>query len=748
MRGAMLKTRLFSLIALPLLAGCGASPPPLDGDRPIEPTASTTSAAASSPSATPGANTNALAYPSTRMVDARDTFFGVTVADPYRWLEDEKSPEVKAWVAAEDALARAEIAKLPGRDTLRARLSSLLYLEFVSPPLKRGTRGFFTKKAATEEKDKVYVREGEGGKGDKGTERVLLDPAALSADGTTALGYWSPSYDGNLVAYVVHPNNADAGTVHVRDVKTGKDSAIDVIDGAKYARPSWTPKADGFYYVGVSTDPKVSPADQPGTSEVRFHKIGTKQSEDTVVLPKNGDPETELEAVLSRDGHFLIVHVIHGGDIRAIKVLDLRKKGAAWWDVTTGYEGSMSAFAHKDILYLRTAEGAPRGKLWAIDPKKPARADWKEIIPEAKDRVLDAASVIGGRLALLYQHKAANEIETRSLDGKDPRPVALPGLGTTGPLFGQPDDDTAYAFFTSFTYPGSILEVSAKTGQSKLWYTIKAPVQPEAYVAEQVTYPSKDGTEVTMFVVRRKDAPKDGSMPFFLTGYGGFASGESPYFSSMEYTWLEAGGGVAIPNLRGGNEYGEEWHRAGMLTKKQNVFDDFIAAAEYLIKTGYTKPERLVIEGASNGGLLVAAAAVQRPDLFRAVLCGVPVIDMLRYPLWGDGKTWVSEYGSPAEEATFKALVAYSPYHNVKKGTAYPSILVLSADADDRVAPLHAWKMTAAWQGAQGGDKPILMRVEKSSGHLGADMVKAHIEKNADALAFAMSAVGLRPRAF
>jgi prolyl oligopeptidase len=723
-------TRAPFLAAAALLAACSAAPP--------EPLA--TPPAPSAQPAPGTARAPARAYPPTRTADARDTFFGVPVADPYRWLEDAQSAEVTSWVAAEDALARAELDRLPGRDALRARLASLLYLEFVTPPLERGGLSFFSRQEAGQEKRKILVR-----KGEKGAERVLLDAAALSADGSTALGATSITLDGKKLAYVVHPNNADAGTVRVRDVATGADSAVDVIEGAKYAIPSWTPKGDGFYYVGVSTDPKTPAAELPGTSEVRFHALGTRPASDPVVLPRNGNAETELEARASRDGHFLVVHVIHGGDIRAVKLLDLRQKGAAWIDLVTGYEGAMDAFAHRDRIYLRTTEGAPRGKVMVIDPARPGREHWKEIVPESKDRVLTGASIVGGHLALAYLHKATSELELRALDGSGARAVTLPGLGTVDGISGEPDQDKAYYFFTSFTDPGSIYQLSVKTGESKLWYRIKAPVDPALYATEQVTYPSKDGTAVSMFVVRRRGAPRDGRTPFLLTGYGGFSVGVTPGFDPGDFVWLAAGGGLAVPNLRGGNEYGEDWHRAGMRERKQNVFDDFIGAAEHLVKSGDTKPELLVSEGASNGGLLVAATAVQRPDLFRAVLCGVPVIDMMRYPLWGDGKTWISEYGSPAEEATFKALLAYSPYHNVKAGTAYPAVLMLSADADDRVAPLHAWKMTAAWQAAQASDRPILMRVEKHSGHGGADQRKAQVERGADVLAFAMSAVGLAP---
>ncbi|MRG95665.1 prolyl oligopeptidase family serine peptidase [Polyangium spumosum] len=728
----MKPSRTSTLAVLPvLLAACASAPtpPPEGGEGAVNGAPTQTKPAEPAKKA-------ALPYPATKTVDVMETFFGTKVADPYRWLEDERSPEVQAWVKAQDELARNELAKLPKREEFAKKLAALSYLESMSPPLRRGKRSFWSEKPADKEKRTTYWREGE-----KGEKKVLIDIASLSADGSTSLGAWIPSYDGKWVAYIVHPNNADAGELRLREVATGKDSTIDTIPGAEYAIPLWTPKSDGFYYVRVPVDPKIPASELPGHSEVRFHKLGKKADTDELVLAKNGDPETELDARLSRDGHFLVVNVLHGGNVNGIKFLDLRKKGAAWVDLVKGYEGSQSAFAYKGVIYLRTTEGSPRGRVFAVDPARPGRDQWKEIVPESKDAVLEDVSIVGGRLALTYLRKATSAIEVWTTAGKKVHAIELPGLGTTGGLFGEPDEDRAYYYFTSFTYPGSIFEASVESGESKLWYSLQAPVDPAPYSVEQVFYPSKDGTQVSMFVVRRKDAPKDGSVPYLLTGYGGFNISKTPAFSAMIYTWLENGGGFAMPNLRGGAEYGEEWHRAGMLTKKQNVFDDFIAAAEWLVKEKHTTPDRLVAYGGSNGGLLVGAAVNQRPDLWSAVLCAVPVLDMIRYPLFGDGKTWVAEYGSPKEEALFKALFSYSPYHNVKAGTKYPALLMLSADADDRVHPLHAWKTTAALQAAQAGDRPILMRVEKHAGHGGADMVKSRVEQGADMLAFAFGHV-------
>ncbi|MCC6552611.1 MAG: S9 family peptidase [Polyangiaceae bacterium] len=692
-------------------------------------------ASAPSPAPAPG-----LAYPATRKVDVAEAMFGVTVRDPYRWLEDGASPEVQAWVAAQDKVARGYLASLPGRDAVRDRLAALAYIESASPPTRRGGRVFYSRKAAGKEKRTVYWKQG-----DAGEERVLLDSATLSPDGSTGLGDWVPSHDGKLVAYVAHPNNADAGEIRVRDVATGKDSAADVIGGAKYAHPQWTSKGDAFYYVGLPTDPKIPGSELPGHSEVKLHRIGTPASSDEVVFPRLGDPETELETTISRDGRWLTVSVIRGSStISELHLRDLRRPKSPWIALVKGHDGTMAATVYRDHIYLRTTDGAPRGRVFRVDPAKPARDQWKEIVPEVKDAVLEDARVIGGHLALTYVKDARSELEVRTLDGARAKgaSITLPGIGSSSGLLGEPDDDTAYYIFTSFTSPGSIYEVSIKTGASKLWYSLKAPIDPSPYEVEQVTYASKDGTRVPMFVVHRKGAPKDGSTPFILTGYGGFNISMTPYFQSDLYVWLEAGGGVAMPSLRGGGEYGEAWHQGGMLAKKQNVFDDFIGAAEHLIKSGMTRPERLAIYGGSNGGLLVGAAMIQRPDLFRAVICAVPVLDMIRYPLFGDGKTWIGEYGSPSDEAMFKALMAYSPYHNVKPGTAYPAVLMASADADDRVAPLHAWKTTAALQAATTGGRPVLLRVEKSSGHGGADKVKSRVERGADVIAFALHEMG------
>ena len=683
-------------------------------------------------------------YPPTKAEKIVETMFGVSVSDPYRWLEDAAKPDVKAWMDAQDKLARAQLAKLPGRAALVDRLKALLYVDVITPPVHRGTRYFYSRRHADKEKSIYYWREGESG-----AEQVLLDPNAMSKDGTISLGEVVPSWDGKKVAYTLRANNSDEAVLHVIDVASGKESEIDRIDGAKYAQPSWTPKNDGFYYTWLPpVGDKVTVADRPGFAEVRFHKLGADPKSDALVHEKTGNPESFIGATLSKDGHWLFVYVQHGWNSTDVWFRDTRDPAQAktWKPFAVGKDAQYNVDQVQDVFYVHTNEGAPRWRVFQVQPAHVERSAWKEIVPEQADAVLERAYVVGGKLACTWLKNASSTLELRGLDGKPVRKIELPGgIGTSPGLQGEPDEDTAYYEFVSFTQPLQIFKTSIAKGDSKLWNEVKVPVDPSPFVVEQVWYPSKDGTKISMFVIHRKDLKKDGSTPFLLTGYGGFNVSYTPGFQATIYPWLEAGGGYAIPNLRGGGEYGEAWHRAGMREHKQNVFDDFIAAAEYLVKEGYTSSKRLAIRGGSNGGLLMGAATTQRPDLFRAVICQVPLLDMIRYHLFGSGKTWIPEYGSAADESGFKTLFAYSPYHHVRKGTAYPSLLMMSADSDDRVDPMHARKMTAALQAAQkASDRPILLRIEQHSGHGGADLVKQTVEQQADAYVFLMHELGLK----
>ncbi|MCL4810821.1 MAG: prolyl oligopeptidase family serine peptidase, partial [Thermoanaerobaculia bacterium] len=493
-------------------------------------------------------------------------------------------------------------------------------------------------------------------------------------------------------------NNSDEATLRVIDVATGKVSEVDVIPGGKYASASWTPDGTGFYYTWLPTDPKIPVDERPGYQEVRFHRLGEDPAKDRVVHERTGDPTAFLGAGVSRNGRWLVLSIQHGWTSNDVLYRDLAdpRQADRWTPLVVGTESQWGVEVFGDRFFVTTNDGAPRSRVLEVDPLRPARKEWKEVVPERKDATLVSASVLGGRLALNYLKDAASLLEVRELDGTLVRDVTLPGLGTvTGPS-GLSDDDEAFFSFESYTTPREIHAMSMKTGAQELWFRLKVPVDPSAYEVEQVFFPSKDGTRLSMFLVHRKGMKRDGTARAILYGYGGFQVSETPYFSAMLYPWLEEGGVWAAVNLRGGGEYGEEWHRDGMLLKKQNTFDDFLAAARWLSAEKVTSPGRLAIYGGSNGGLLVGAAMTQEPKAFSAVLCAVPLLDMVRYHLFGSGRTWISEYGSADEPRQFEALRAYSPYHAVKKGVAYPATLLLSADSDDRVDPMHAGMFAAA----------------------------------------------------
>jgi prolyl oligopeptidase len=578
----------------------------------------------------------------------------------------------------------------------------------------------------------VYWKQGEAG-----AEKVLFDPNEWSTDGSKGLGVTSASWDGRYVAYGVKEHNSDEAVLHVFDVTTGKDLP-DTIEGGKYASPSWTPDSHGFYYTWVPpVSEKVTVADRPGFAEIRYHKLGTPVAADPVVHAATGNPGTFIGAELSRDGHWLVVAVQHGWNSTDLYLKDTRKHDAGWTALVEGVDATFELIAWRDQFYVMTNDGAPRNRVFKIDPAHPARAAWKEIVPQS-DATLEQTGIVGEHLVLTYLRNAANEIEIHDLAGKLVRKVDLPALGSAGGMVGNPDEDTGYIGYTSFTEPQVIYKTSIRTGKTAEWARIQLPVDTAQLTAEQVFYPSKDGTKISMFILSKQGTARDGARPTILTGYGGFNVSMTPVFASSRAVWLERGGVIAIPNLRGGGEYGEGWHRAGMQLVKQNVFDDFIAAAEYLIGERWTSRDHLAISGGSNGGLLVGAAVTQRPDLFKAVICAVPLLDMLRYHLFGSGKTWVPEYGSAEDDAQFKALFQYSPYRVAVDAGArgYPAVLLDSADHDDRVDPMHARKLAAVLQAAQTSDAPILLRIERNSGHGGADLVKQQVERSADQMAW------------
>ncbi len=729
----MKRTSLALLLATSVACGGGSRVTQLPVDPP-----STMPSVPTAPSLASG-EPAAPSYPPTRRQDLVEVLHGVRISDPYRWLENETSPEVQAWMEAQDQYTRAELAKLPGRDTFEKRLSELFYYDAISAPTHRNGRFFYVRKHADREKAIVYWRAGESG-----PEQVLFDPNSWSTDGTKGLGGWWPSYDGRYVAYGVKQNNADEATTQIRDVTTGKDLA-EAIPGTKYGGVSWTPDSKGFYYTWVpEIGPTVTVADRPGFAEVRFHRLGTSPDQDTIVHPATRNPKTFIGAQLSRDGHWLLVSIQHGWNSTDVYYKDARKPAATWTPLAVGIEATFEISMWKDHFYITTNDGAPRYRVFKVDPRTPelskSRKGWKEIVPQS-EATLERAVVVGERLVLTYLRNAASELEIRSLDGEPGRKVQLPGIGTSDGLYGNPDEDTAYFAYTSFTEPQVIYKTSIRSGKTDEWARVKLPIDTSKMVTEQVFYPSRDGTRVSMFVIRPRDAKPDGKNPTILYGYGGFNVSLTPGFSSTRAFWLEQGGIYAIPNLRGGGEYGEDWHRAGMMLKKQNVFDDFLAAADKLVQDGWTSPEHLAIQGGSNGGLLVSAAMTQAPDKFKAVICAVPLIDMIRYHLFGSGKTWIPEYGSAENPEELKAIAAYSPYlRAVEAGpTKYPALLMDSADHDDRVDPMHARKFVAAVRAAQTGSAPVLLRIERNAGHGGADLVRQQVDRAADQFAFLLS---------
>lgn len=682
------------------------------------------------PPAFKGAETM-IVYPPSPRGEVVDTLHGQSVADPYRWLEDASKPEVKAWMDAQDRLTRDLLAQRPEREALAKRLHELAYVDTVSTPFKRGGRYFYERKHADREKAVHYWREGLDA-----PEKVLLDPNTMSPDGSISVGVVIPSWDGKLAAFTLRQRGADAATLYLMDVESGKRLS-DVIEGAKYASPEWTPDGSGFYYTWLPTDPSI-PVDQlPGKAEVRFHKLGADPAQDPVIYPATQDPTRFLVPHLSRDSRWLIVTDQHGWVKNDLYVRDLSDPQGAFLPLIVGKDAQYSVQVWDGYFYITTNEGAPNSRVFKVDPRNLGRENWKEIIPEDKTAPLEGAGIVGERFALVYMKNASNLMKIVTLDGAPVREVVLPGIGSTAGMSGEPDDDEAFFSFSSYTFPQEVYRTSIRTGETTVWGKSKIPVDPSPFTIEQVWFASKDGTKVSMFLVHRKDMVKNGRNPVILSGYGGFQVNLTPAFSAFPYVWLERGGIWAYPNLRGGSEYGETWHQDGMLLKKQNTFDDMIAAAQWLVKERITSPEHLVIRGGSNGGLLVGAVMVQHPELCRAVICAVPLLDMVRYHLFGSGRTWISEYGSAEDPEQFRVLYAYSPYHHVQDKTAYPAVLMVSADNDDRVDPMHARKMTAALQAAQSAPHhPILLRVERNAGHAGADLRKQTVEEWADVFAF------------
>jgi prolyl oligopeptidase len=680
-----------------------------------------------------------MKYPETRRVTQVDEQFGVKVADPYRWLENDvrTDAEVAKWVADENAVTNAYLATLPGRDIFAARLKTLLDYERFGVPFKKGGHYFYTHNSGLQNQAVLYVRDSVDGAG-----RVLIDPNGWSKDGATALAEWSPSQDGKKLAYAVQDGGTDWRTVKVLDVASGAVS--DTIEWVKFSGLAWAKDGSGFYYsrfAAPAAGAKFQALNE--NQQIYFHKLGTAQAADPLIYATPESPKLGHTAQVTDDGKWLVITTHEGTDNRyQITVIDLTAPKPVPRTIFKGldYEWSLAGNVGGNFYWV-TNKNAPRGRIVATNLyARSAEVPEQELVAQGKD-VLAGASLVGGKLLVSYLADVKSEIRRYTLEGKPDGVVPLPGIGAAGGFGGEEGDPETFFAFTSFATPTTIYRYDVKTGQATPWAAPKMAFDPARYSVEQRFYASKDGTQVPMFVVRRKDVT--GPAPTLLYAYGGFNISVTPAFSATRLAWLEQGGVLAVANIRGGGEYGKAWHDGGRLANKQNVFDDFIAAGEYLKAQGITGTDQLAIQGGSNGGLLVGAVTNQRPDLFAAALPAVGVMDMLRFDRFTAGRYWVDDYGYPSKEADFKTLYAYSPYHNIRAGKAYPAILAETADTDDRVVPGHTFKYTAMLQSLDLGPKPRLVRIETRAGHGSGKPTDKVIAETADAWAFAAKWTGL-----
>jgi prolyl oligopeptidase len=680
-------------------------------------------------------------YPATKRGNVVDDHFGQKTADPYRWLENDvrTDKEVEAWVAVQSKISNAYLATLPGRDIFKARLKQLNTYERFSIPLKKGNRYFYNRTTGEENQRILYVRDSVDGTG-----RVLIDPNTWAKDGATALAEWSASDDGTHLAYAVQDGGTDWRTIHVLDVNTGKVHA-DEIKWARFTTIAWTKDGSGFFY-NRFPEPKQGAAPQAGVGNhaIYFHTLGAPQAQDRLVYATPDKPVMLHSFRLTSDGRYLGIISSPGSLVTDLTVIDL--KSADWKPrkLVDNFDAQWSVIDSVGTkLFLLTTKDAPRLKLVAMDiaAANPVIAD---VVPQ-QDAVLSGAWLVGGRLLLSYMVDAAIEIRRHTLDGKADGVVKLPGIGTAVGFDGDLDDKETFFGFTSYNAPGIIYRYDVASNTARVWSEAKVASNLNQIVVEQHLYTSKDGTRIPMFVVRRNDVT--GPAPTLLYAYGGFAISEPPSFSSERLAWVEQGGVFAEAHIRGGGEYGKPWNDAGRRQNKQNVFDDFIAAGEYLKAQGITPKDGLAIQGASNGGLLIGAVVNQRPDLFEAALAQVGVMDMLRFDKFTAGKLWIDEYGDPAKKEDFRNLMAYSPYHNIKPGKDYPAILATTADTDDRVVPAHTFKYVAALQAADIGPKPHIVRIETRAGHGTGKPADKVIAETADLWAFAAHWTGLKVKA-
>lgn len=680
-----------------------------------------------------------LVYPETAKVDTVDVYFGTQVPDPYRWLENDTTAATAAWVEAQNQVTNDYLAQIPFREPLLKRLTDLANYEKIGAPFKKNGKYYFYKNDGLQNQSVLYVQDALNGE-----PRVFLDPNKLSDDGTVALTGVSFSNQGQYAAYTISRSGSDWTEIYVMDVATGK-LLDDHIEWAKFSDASW--QGDGFYYSAYDAPKKGKEFSNVNENhKVYFHKIGEPQSADKLVYQNPAHPKRFYSADMSKDERILFFYEAGAGRGNNLFMKNLTKAGAPIVQLTTDFDYNYSPVeVIGDKIYLYTNYGAPKGRIMVADINRPMLAEWQELVPES-EAVLSGMQVIGGKLFLTYDKDASNHAYVYSLEGKQLQEIALPSLGSVG-FSGDKDDKECFFGFTSFTFPGTTYQYDMDKNTYELYRAPKVQFNSDDFVTEQIFFASKDGVKVPMFLTYKKGLKKDGNNPVYLYGYGGFNISLNPGFSTSRIPFLENGGIYAQVNLRGGGEYGEEWHVAGTKMQKQNVFDDFIAAAEYLIKDQFTNPEKIAIVGGSNGGLLVGACMTQRPDLFRVAIPQVGVMDMLRYHKFTIGWNWASDYGTSEDSREmFEYLKGYSPLHNLKPGTKYPATMVTTADHDDRVVPAHSFKFAAALQAANDGTNPTLIRIDSKAGHGAGKPISKVLEEQADTYGFIMHNLGMTPK--
>jgi len=675
-----------------------------------------------------------FSYPPTRADDFVEELHGQTVPDPYRWMEDLDSDEVRRWINAQNELTFGFLEKSPLREKIKSRMTKLWNYKKYSPPTKRGGCYFFSYNDGLKNQDILYWAK------DLDEEpQMLLDPNTLSEDGTVALSGAAVSWDGQYLAYGLSDAGSDWQTWHIRRVEDGEDLE-DTVEWVKFSGASWDGDNAGFYYSRYDAPEGAALKQANYYHKLYYHKMGTPQSEDRLIYERSDKKEWGFNGTVTEDGRYLIIYVWHGtASENAVFYLDLTDPDREVVELLPDFDAEYELAGNDGPrFHFKTDQNAPQNRLIAIDIENPDPDQWQELIPECEDK-LEFVDYVGGHFICTYLHHAAHQVRLFKTDGTPDGDLELPGLGMVIGFGGRSDDTETFYKYSSFTTPGTVYRFDVESRQTSVFREPEVDFDPEDYITEQVFYESKDGTRVPLFITRRKDLRMDGNVPTYLYGYGGFNISLPLSFSVPNLVWMEMGGIYAQAHLRGGGEYGREWHEAGMKQHKQNVFDDFISAAEYLIEKGYTQKEHLVIGGRSNGGLLVGACLTQRPDLFGVCLPNVGVMDMLHFHKFTIGWAWVSDYGSPDDPEAFETIRAYSPYHNIQEGIAYPPTMVMTGDHDDRVFPAHSFKFAAALQKAQAGDAPVLIRIETRAGHGAGKPTTKLIEEFSDMWTFGLA---------